>query len=320
MLQEVPAFFIKLIEDIALSSGLSVDELHQSVLDENTSTVSAKELEAAVGWLIKGTQKPWLALELGKRTNIQQFDVFGPLIASCETVKEGLELFSQYQTLLHPLFGLVFDVFDDVLCLRYSVDESMPSNPIYAEAILGALPVWYERLTGKGLSVHRIWFRHSKPSYCEKYTECFQCEIVYDQAFDGMWIDSSLLDEPILSSAPTYHSKVKKQATAQLKSMATIATEIKRIIRVSLPEDIGADEVASVLFCSERTMQRKLAEEGVQFKTLKQMVRKEEAIRLLEETSFSIEQIAFQVGYEQRNSFAAAFQRWTGVSPAKWRR
>lgn len=319
-LTSVPMFLIGLVEDLALTNGLSIDEMHQTILDDRASVVTTGQLESAVEWLLNGTKKPWLALEFGRRINYQQLGVFGPLIASCRTVKVALSLFHRYQMLLHPLFGLTHEVVGKKLCLRYSMMNQLPSNIFYAEAILGAVPVWGERLTGKKLDIHEIWFRHSEPSYSDKYREHFQCEILFDQVYDALWVDAHMLDLPILSASPSYHSKIKAQAQQQLQSLETIGAEIKRIILISLPVDINIEMVAKALHCSERTIQRKLADEKTNFKEIKQEVRKIVAIDLLETTSLSMEQIAFRLGYEQRNSFAVAFKRWTGVKPKDWPR
>lgn len=308
------------MEDLTLSNGLSVDELHNIILSGESTEVTAGSLEKAARWLIAGSQKPWLALEFGQRTNFQQLNIFGSLLASCGTVRESFELFSQYQSLLHPLFDLAFSIEGSDLCLRYSMLGNLPESPIYAEAILGAIPIWGARLTGEPLKPRAVWFRHTRPAYFEKYTEHFNCEVYFEKAFDAIWVDAGLLDAPILSASPAFHSKIKSQAMTQRQSMGTFKMEVKRILRASLPEDANIEVVAKALCCTERTLQRKLAEENAQFKQLKQEVKQEEAIRLLEETPLSIEQIAFQVGYEQRNSFVSAFQRWTGKSPAKWPR
>ncbi len=318
--QQVPSFLIGLVEDLALSNGLSVDDLYQSVLANNGGIVTVQGLEDAVRWLLDGTKIPWLAFEFGRRVNYQQLDVFGPLIASCGTIKEGLDLFQKYHQLLHPLIGLAYNIDGKNLCIRYSVIENQPDEAFYAEAILGSIPVWGERLTGSSLKVKRVWFRHAEPLYADKYREYFKCEVLFNQAFDAMWVDAHLLDFPILSSSPGYHFKIKEQAQTQLQSIETFSGEIKRIIRCSLPEDIGVEMVAKALLCSERTMQRKLAEENTSFKALKQEVRKSVAIELLETTTLSIEKIAFRLGYEQRTSFVVAFLRWTGVKPTDWKR
>ncbi|MBV1919564.1 MAG: AraC family transcriptional regulator [Pseudomonadales bacterium] len=185
--------------------------------------------------------------------------------------------------------------------------------------MLGALPVWAERLTGQRFDVHSVWFSQSEPYYADKFHEHFDCEVLFNSPYDALWASVGFLELPVLSASPRYHAKIKEQASEHLQSIETVSMAIKTLLLSGLPEEISVEEVSKSLNLSERTLQRKLAEEKTNFKALKQVVRKEEAIRLLETTKLSIEQIAFNLGYEQRSSFSAAFLRWTGVTPAKWR-
>ncbi|OUS30087.1 hypothetical protein A9Q99_06275 [Gammaproteobacteria bacterium 45_16_T64] len=316
---QAPMFLLRLLEGLALDNGLSIDELHQVLPNQDHENMSFNELEVAVEWFLEESQQPWMAMEFAQRTNFQQLELFGPLIASCKTVAEAIDLFQRYLPLLHPQMGFEVEANKQTLCIQYGRYSRTPAKKIYAEIVLGALPVWGERLTGKKVGIHKVWFRQPEPSYAEKYREYFQCEVLFNQDYDALWGDAGFLDMPVLSASPKYHARIKEQASEHLQSMETVSLSIKSIVLSTLPEDVSVEEVSKVLNVSERTLQRKLAEEQTHFKALKQEVRRDEAIRLLETTKFSVEQIAFNLGYEQRSSFSAAFQRWTGVTPAKWR-
>lgn len=318
-LPQAPVFLLTLLEGLALDNGLSIDDLHQVLSSEGTDSIAVAELETAIEWFLKSSQKPWLTLGFAQRTNFQQLELFGPLIASCKTVKEAIDLFQQYLPLLHPLMGFSIEHISRRLCIRYGKHSGSPVKPLYAEIVLGALPIWAERLTGQEFEADSVWFSHSEPAYGDKYREHFQCEVLFNKPYDALWGKLEFLALPVLSASPKYHAKIKEQASEHLQSIETVSMAIKSLILSGLPEEVSVDEVSKALNLSERTLQRKLAEEKTNFKALKQAVRKEEAIRLLETTKLSIEQIAFDLGYEQRNSFSAAFLRWTGVTPVKWR-
>lgn len=70
---------------------------------------------------------------------------------------------------------------------------------------------------------------------------------------------------------------------------------------------------------SVRTLQRRLASEGVAFSGLVQTARKELAIELMNDDTLSVNQIAAQLGYSRISNFSRAFQRWTGKSPTEFR-
>ena len=318
-LPQAPAFLLTLLEGLALDNGLGIDDLHRILSSDDAASIAIEELEVAIEWFLESTQKPWLTMGFAQRTNFQQLALFGPLIASCKTVKEAVDLFQQYLPLLHPLMGFSVEFTNKVLCIRYGKQNPVPVKPFYAEIVLGALPVWAERLTGQRFDAHSVWFRHAEPYYADKYREHFHCEVLFNKPYDALWGSVGFLELPVLSASPKYHAKIKEQASEHLQSIETVSAAIKSLILSGLPEEISVEEVSRALNLSERTLQRKLAEEQTNFKALKQTVRKEEAIRLLETTKLSIEQIAFNLGYEQRSSFSAAFLRWTGVTPVKWR-
>ncbi|MFA0457294.1 helix-turn-helix domain-containing protein [Vibrio breoganii] len=77
---------------------------------------------------------------------------------------------------------------------------------------------------------------------------------------------------------------------------------------------------APMLGMTKRTLQRNLKKEGYVFKSLKEEARKQKAIELLNDTSLSIDDIAWQVGYTDLSNFNRAFRSWTGVSAPAYRR
>ena len=78
-------------------------------------------------------------------------------------------------------------------------------------------------------------------------------------------------------------------------------------------------EVASMLHVSERTLKRRLQDEGTSFQALLDQVRQRDAQQLLANPALAIKQVAEAVGYSDPANFARAFAKWTGMSPRDWR-
>jgi len=81
----------------------------------------------------------------------------------------------------------------------------------------------------------------------------------------------------------------------------------------------NADDLAAVLNTSARTLHRQLREEGASLQALKDEVRRQRAIELLQRTQRPIKQVAQAVGFVNEKSFIRAFKAWTGRSPGEWR-
>jgi AraC-like DNA-binding protein len=77
--------------------------------------------------------------------------------------------------------------------------------------------------------------------------------------------------------------------------------------------------VAKTLGLSERTLTRKLADEGASYEQVVDQLRRSLALEYVKEGGLSLSQKAWLVGYEGSTSFNHAFRRWTGRSPSEAR-
>ena len=91
---------------------------------------------------------------------------------------------------------------------------------------------------------------------------------------------------------------------------------IARALSEGLPK---MGDVARRLGVSARSLHRRLADEGLTFRTLTEDTRREIAEGLLREEQYSIAEIAYLTGFSEQSAFNRAFKRWTGETPARFR-
>jgi AraC-like DNA-binding protein len=82
----------------------------------------------------------------------------------------------------------------------------------------------------------------------------------------------------------------------------------------------AARQVAAALGVSDRTLVRKLGSSGVTYQQLFEGARFSASRSLIRETNLALSEIAAALGYNEASSFTRAFQRWSGMSPARWRK
>jgi AraC-like DNA-binding protein len=82
---------------------------------------------------------------------------------------------------------------------------------------------------------------------------------------------------------------------------------------------VSARAVASRLEISERTLSRRLQNEGVRFRDVLDQALSATAKRLLTSGAVTVDAVAEHLGYSDRRAFDRAFQRWTHTTPAGWR-
>ena len=71
---------------------------------------------------------------------------------------------------------------------------------------------------------------------------------------------------------------------------------------------------------SERTLQRRLADEGTSFDRVVHGLLRELALRHLASTRHSIAEVAWLLGYSEASAFHRTFKRWMKETPAEYRR
>ena len=70
---------------------------------------------------------------------------------------------------------------------------------------------------------------------------------------------------------------------------------------------------------SERTLQRRIEEEGTTFRRLLTEARQELGRQLMSDPSVEIDKVAFLLGFQDSSSFYRAFREWEGMTPSEWR-
>ena len=108
---------------------------------------------------------------------------------------------------------------------------------------------------------------------------------------------------------------------AELVDESRIDQRVIRQITQALSEGIPTiSKIADQLGMSRRTLQRRLADQGLVYQELVDETRRDLAVRLLERNEFSLAEIAFLTGYAEQSTFTRAFKRWHGLTPTGFRR
>jgi AraC-like DNA-binding protein len=82
---------------------------------------------------------------------------------------------------------------------------------------------------------------------------------------------------------------------------------------------VVVDDVARSLAMSKRTLARRLADEGLNFTEILQQLRRDLALRYLEDRKLHVSKIAWLLGFNEVSAFTHAYKRWTGKTPSEMR-
>lgn len=97
-----------------------------------------------------------------------------------------------------------------------------------------------------------------------------------------------------------------------------LAQDVRVLITQRLTDGAPMREVAAALAMGERTLRRRLLEEGVGYQELLDEVRSSLAMALLDgRVTMPVAEVARRLGYAESASFIRAFHRWTGRTPTE---
>jgi AraC-like DNA-binding protein len=82
----------------------------------------------------------------------------------------------------------------------------------------------------------------------------------------------------------------------------------------------GIGALAKGAGLSRRTLQRRLQVRGGSFRSLRDELRRDQAIELLRDPIVTCEAVAAALGFSEPSAFHRAFMRWTGRSPGEFRK
>lgn len=128
--------------------------------------------------------------------------------------------------------------------------------------------------------------------------------------------------ERLVTGDPSLARVNDEQTQAYLDSFLAQTTARKVVDRIiqRLPDGPPSQQqIADAMHVSNRTLQRKLKEEGTSFMHLLRDTRLQLACKYLRQPNRSVVETSYLLGFSEPSTFSRAFKRWTGVAPAAFR-
>lgn len=266
---------------------------------------------------------PALGLRIGERINLGHLGKWIMAINSCATAIDAFKMAFDLADLLSLPFQVILDVQGDIAKLSFVdlIDLGCRHRHRYEMHIVGGYNICCEILRERVQCI-KICFAYPKPEYADEYKKIFNCPIVFDAEETQILFDSRYLARP-LPCANTLTKNIYEadcRHTIEQLTMLTTTTELaKATLQCTDKGILTRSQLAQRLNMSDQTLKRRLAADGVTYKSLAQGVRKKKACDLLQSTELSIEEIAGKVGYSDVANFYRAFKSLTGKTPLSYR-
>lgn len=268
---------------------------------------------------------PGLGLKAGAGVSPASVSGVGFALQSAATLREGLGMVQRYQRLISDGGRFQLLAGSNATWVVYHPRQGeLAFSPHQIEAVLAAVVTLAGWVTGASLRPRLVQFSQARLGPPQGYAEVFGCPVEFEQAFSGLLVDNAVLDQPLPQADPQF-ARVHEQFTAARLAALGLEEASTPDLREWLTAHLGPQlprraQAARALEISERTLARRLQEQGQTFEGLLDDVRREQALRALADPEGVIADIAQSLGFAEASTFYRAFRRWTGQTPGRWRR
>lgn len=318
---------------IDVQPALAQFGLSKSALDPTAQIERQLEREIHIA-LAKLTPYPHAGLAIGQYFSLAGYGALVMLLLTCRDLKHAVETGVTYQQLTFLFGHLRFEhaVSRSALVLtppdlpeparRFRLDGEMAGT----FKLIRDLSATFN-LRGKPpetINVELPIAQPTDPAVLAEYQAYYGDSVSFGHTEGRFWASHQLLSLPLMTADPVSHALYRQQCDRALVTQQTDTDDLIAKIRayLLLQQHIpNISMTAQALNRPERTLRYQLSQRGCSFRQLRDQLRFEQAKRLLlQHPHFSVEQISEQLGYAESAAFIHAFVRWSGTTPARYRR
>jgi AraC-like DNA-binding protein len=272
---------------------------------------------------IDDSRNPDLALATPFVAQPANFEAVGYAMMSCATLRTAIERLIRYLRIVSD--AAVVDLVERggmhwVELELYAVQRPIPVQRYVYD--LYALLNFMRWIAGPEVQPNELEISHPASFKTDLYETAFKCSVRFECVRNAMGFQPAVLDLPLLTTnqaASELHEQFALQRMEQLK-LENVSYRAREAIASRLPDgEPRRGDIALALRMSDRTLLRKLQDEGLSFNQLLDSTRRDLAQRYLRKKSVSLAQVAYLLGFADQSNFFRAFKRWFNTSPTRYR-
>lgn len=267
---------------------------------------------------------------LGLATRKQRLGSFNMMCRSCisaKTIKRSMKRAANFWNLFENTWQHQVLIGSESSCYRLTpLPDQAPLNQYLVDANLSAIHRFHCWLAGQFIPIKKVSKTEGKPPYHKEFAALYYgAEIEFGTQYNQIELDSRHLNTDIIQTTDTldqYLLGTNLSLLYQPKNYRVLSDQVRHWLEKNIRQGNNKatlDRAAKHFQMSHQVLHRRLLEEGVSFKEIKQQTRRDIAINHLFEEKYKIEEISSLVGFSEPSAFIRAFKQWTGLTPLNYR-
>ena len=327
----VCTFYIDNLIDAVEERGIAVDWLLREAglapqtLDDREGRISYDDYLNLWQVAVRLCDDPLLGLAVGRRFHPGYMGDLASILATAPDLQSAIKELVRYETVLQDGIQTLFGVEGDEAYIEYHCEWAKPEvlQPVVekdvAESLALAEFIVREGRRDHNLVANRIEFRHPARGSQEAYQTYLKAPVYFGCKANRLYFDAQHLGLPTHSGNAVLFDSVVEQLAQQVDD--SVSSQLRQYLAAALVDGVPDIKAAAAHFnLSERTLQRRLSQDGTSYSEQVSRVRQDLACQMLRYQDCSIGEIADRLGFAEASAFNQAFRRWVGKSPSAYRR
>lgn len=302
---------------LLMSSGIG-----EYGLSDDVAHLSSSQFLALCAAARSACEDPCLPLDWGRRITESMHGMVGTAVASAPDLKSALETLQRESVLRNTSARVELRYVGGHVRLLHSMAISLGDLTEFVYAPLAqTIAHALSTLLGDDVAHLRIELPFAAPLWQPMASKYFPCVLAFDAEQLAFQLPVGLLDRRNPVGQPATYAAALRQCELERLGLKTdLSTRIAAYLAARGERPPAVEEVASAFCLSPRSLRRELARVGTSYRQLVLRERMSMACRYIDDTSLSVEQIAWRIGYADTSNFIRAFRQVTGLTPEQYRR
>jgi len=264
----------------------------------------------------------YIGLKVGENFLARHWGRLGYLIMAGENGLEGIQFIQRFASIVTNALQMQWQMDSTTLSCEFSLLEPVVSRHVIDYFVSSSLSL--SRATSQNqasyLSVH---FQHDGGPQPAFYDHFLQTQCFFNQSCNRITVALDSLRQLSVLRDPRLKQILEEHADQVLQSLAA-GDELVQAVHRYIVDNLahGAPtlkQTCEFLGQNERSLQRALAKQGINFQDMVDDLRRRMALEYMR-NDYNFLDIAMMLGYSEQSALHRAFKRWTGMPPSRYRR
>jgi AraC-like DNA-binding protein len=291
----------------------------------NDRRIPAEKMQRLLRLSIEETGEEAFGLLAAEQVQPALLQGLGLAVLASDTIYAALQRLVRFSQVLSTGVRLQLEErgeFVDLYFHSYEGAQQQGSGHYAFDFGMGLVLLMCRLTLGEYMSPVDIQTTRPAPADPDRFVSLLGSRVSFGADCDRIsFVRNDIVDQ-LITASPELARVNDEQVEIYLASFLDTSTshDVVEIIVSALPDGAPSQKnVAASLNMSNRTLQRKLKDEGTSFVELLRGARCQLAKRYLSQANRSVVEISYLLGFSEPSTFSRAFKHWTGSAPADFR-